>query len=458
MITDRAFLDALFWVSDEEDQPCYGIKLCEALMHICFKHMWSINLSVEVNRHVFEKKGVDNETVWAKGACTGEKVMQARTFGQDLFQMRRIFALRTILVLLSQALYFKPEEYLTILNPFFAYFTMRRAPFMKNLFFSLLNTVTSYDTHGLLGVGIPYVSSSDTFVREVKFMESVLSVFNVMMEYRPPTKDNVKFLIDGGFQSLKAIRDHFVKNFEPDGDEKPSAAEIEDLIHSELSTNEWYRLVQVIHGKTNLEPITTGFTNLAYNFVEHHNSFLPESVSVLPFYDDALITFWRFLHGNPHMLEEIVSDPQKCEKLTQAVLLCFSRSLKDPQKSNLLYVCVFILLTLSSSREYSINLNEPYNLKLPFEIQDFTPSSHANLLIQVIYQAVRVGPRVLQPLYKSLISIISNIAPYAKNLTKESCEAIMELLKRFSKSDFLRESEGNCKIVSNLFEAINYIL
>ena len=97
-------------------------------------------------------------------------------------------------------------------------------------------------------------------------------------------------------------------------------------------------------------------------------------------------------------------------------------------------------------------------MKLPFDLTDFVPSTHANLLIQVIHRAIKHGPRVLQPLYKSLVSIISNVAPYAKNLTKESSEAILYLIKRFSEIKFLRESEGNCKIVSNLMEAINYIL
>jgi len=39
----------------------------------------------------------------------------------------------------------------------------------------------------------------------------------------------------------------------------------------------------------------------------------------------------------------------------------------------------------------------------------------------------------LTPLYKSLVSIISNISPYVKNLTKESSECILGLVKRFAK-------------------------
>ena len=124
----------------------------------------------------------------------------------------------------------------------------------------------------------------------------------------------------------------------------------------------------------------------------------------------------------------------------------------------MLYVCVFILLTLSSSREFALMLNEPYTLAMPFDLPDFVPTTYANLLIQVVFRSIQVGPRVLAPLYKSLISIIANVAPYAKNLTKDSSEALFKLVKRFSTVEFLRESESNCKILSNSLEAVNYVL
>lgn len=57
-----------------------------------------------------------------------------------------------------------------------------------------------------------------------------------------------------------------------------------------------------------------------------------------------------------------------------------------------------------------------------------------------------------------MVSIISNISPYVKNLTKESSECILGLVKRFANVSFLKESENNTKVLANVFEAINYIL
>lgn len=65
---------------------------------------------------------------------------------------------------------------------------------------------------------------------------------------------------------------------------------------------------------------------------------------------------------------------------------------KDPLKSNMIYICVFILLTLSGSRDFSLSLNETFNLKLKFDIPEYTPTTFGNLLIQIIYRAIQVGP------------------------------------------------------------------
>ena len=120
------------------------------------------------------------------------------------------------------------------------------------------------------------------------------------------------------------------------------------------------------------------------------------------------------------------------EKILLSILLCFDKNKKDPLKSNMLYICVFILLTLSSSRDFAMFLNEPYTYKLEFDLPEFTPTTYANLLIQVIYRSIQVGPRVLSPLYKSLVSVIANVAPYTKFLTKDSSEAILKMVKLFS--------------------------
>jgi hypothetical protein len=71
---------------------------------------------------------------------------------------------------------------------------------------------------------------------------------------------------------------------------------------------------------------------------------------------------------------------------------------------------------------------------------------------------ISVGPLVMKPMYKSLVSVMSNTAPYVKNLSKLSFEAMVKTLNILSNESRLLESEENCRTITNLFEAINYML
>lgn len=105
-----------------------------------------------------------------------------------------------------------------------------------------------------------------------------------------------------------------------------------------------------------------------------------------------------------------------------------------------------------------MGLNDQYNLSIQFDLKEFEGGSYADLTYQVIQRMIKAGPSTLRPLYKSLVSVISNTAPYVKSLSKDSSEGIFALMKTFSDADLLRKREETSRILSNLFEAVNYIL
>ena len=117
-----------------------------------------------------------------------------------------------------------------------------------------------------------------------------------------------------------------------------------------------------------------------------------------------------------------------------------------------------MLLTFSGNRDFSMGLNEQYNLSVQFDLKDFEGGTYADLTYQVIQRMIKAGPSTLKPLYKSLVSVISNTAPYVKSLSKESAEGIFSLIKTFSDAELLKKREENSRILSNLFEAVNYVL
>jgi len=92
-----------------------------------------------------------------------------------------------------------------------------------------------------------------------------------------------------------------------------------------------------------------------------------------------------------------------------------------------MYLTIFMLLTISSSRELSMNLNNPFNFAIKLDVPEFV-GSYADLVFLSVYKLIHNGPRLLKPIYKSIIAIISNIAPYTKKLCREACDGLMYLV------------------------------
>lgn len=131
----------------------------------------------------------------------------------------RIALLRLMIIILSQPLYYGPDEYLLVLNPFSTYFTSRRAKNTKNLFVSLVNTIISYDCQGYvssilpnnISQGIPYLSAIDSSGDQESITTLSLHLLLILIEYKPPSLENLSYLIKGGHTSLNRIKDFFMK-------------------------------------------------------------------------------------------------------------------------------------------------------------------------------------------------------------------------------------------------------
>ena len=125
-----------------------------------------------------------------------------------------------------------------------------------------------------------------------------------------------------------------------------------------------------------------------------------------------------------------------------------------------MYLSIFLLLTISASRELAMNLNAPFTLNIKLDIGELAGQNYtyADLVFVSVYGLIKNGPRLLRPIYKSIIAILSNLAPYTKSLCKEACDGLMYLVQVFAKKEFLLEKEDNCKTLSSLMEAINYLI
>lgn len=215
----------------------------------------------------------------------------------------------------------------------------------------------------------------------------------------------------------------------------------------------------------NLDPLYEGFSKYFQNIIDTNATYLPQSLNVIPFYQEISILLWRFMTLNTHVFEDFTERADFHNIILLGVIILMDQSKKDPTKSNLMYLTIFLLLTISASRELAMNLNTPFNLNIKLdliEVSGWSASGNvytfADLVFVSVYGLIKNGPRLLRPIYKSIIAILSNIAPYTKNLCKEGCEGLMYLLNVFAKKEFLLEKEDNCKTLGSLIEAINYLI
>jgi len=125
-----------------------------------------------------------------------------------------------------------------------------------------------------------------------------------------------------------------------------------------------------------------------------------------------------------------------------------------------MYLTIFLLLTISASRELAMSLNAPFNLAIKLDLVELkgTSYTYADLVFVSVYGLIKNGPRLLKPIYKSIIAILSNLAPYTKCLCKEGCDGLIYLVQVFANNRFLMEKEDNCKTLGSLIEAINYLI
>jgi hypothetical protein len=133
--------------------------------------------------------------------------MEAPNHYETQYDGNRVILMRLLIVLLSQPLFHSPDEYLVILNPFSTYLTNRRCKNVKNLFVSLVNIIISYDC---AGYGIPYISAIDTAGDKETLTTLALHLMLILIEYKPPSIDNLRYLINGGHPSLKKIYSYFM--------------------------------------------------------------------------------------------------------------------------------------------------------------------------------------------------------------------------------------------------------
>ena len=293
--------------------------------------------------------------VWAAGAgVTSSDIPDATSRKYD---KNRIELLRLLLTASSDPLFGSAEEYNPLASRWLAVITAADAPNAICLFYSLLNTVLSYDTRSSFSEG-----------NHLKLVEISAQVLCVLLDCGlPGTPDPV---ID-----------------------KAGNPCVDFQVAAKGGFNIFRTLLARVDSSKDLTFIFDGFARLLRSVYEADSAYIKGSS--LGCHQELLVLFWKFLEENQFFMTHALT---KCDINQIIVPVCFLmyRSRRDPAQIGLVHICTFVLLKLSGERSFGVSLNRAFKTKLPIDLPLFH-GCHTDLLTITLHKLIVNGAYKLVP-------------------------------------------------------------
>jgi len=304
------------------------------------------------------------------------------------YDKNRIEVLRLLLAACSDPLFSPADEYNPLASRWMSIAVAADSPNASCLFYSLLNTVVSYDPSNSSFGGAKF--ASDTHVKLVELSAQVLCV-----------------LLDCGLSGSPVQYEN-----------KHGEAVIPVADAYESGFNVFRVLLARINRGRDLNVLFRGFVRLLRNAFESQSGILMNSPLRLDCYQELLVLLWKTLEENPLFLDFILTRCDVCELI---VPICYlmNVSRKESAQVGLVHICTFILLKLSGERSFGVSLNRPFRTKLPCDLPLFT-GSHADLICITLHKIVVSGSYRLVSLYSCFLTVICNFSPYWRSMVSSS--------------------------------------
>eukprot|EP00929_Paragymnodinium_shiwhaense_P105117 TRINITY_DN7003_c0_g1_i1.p1 TRINITY_DN7003_c0_g1~~TRINITY_DN7003_c0_g1_i1.p1 ORF type:complete len:755 (-),score=150.38 TRINITY_DN7003_c0_g1_i1:234-2498(-) len=354
---------------------------------------------------------VDSNVVWKGGVGVSSELPTMAT--QRAHLPARCEVLRCLLACLSGPLFQTADEYEERPPLWLLHFTGGDVVHTASLFCSLMATVFTYEPNGWMPYG--GVLSGGT---ETDIVDAALQVLCIAMDF-DPTEPSAE---DVGSGNVVIAKDPEA----PDGKKKVM--------------NVYRYMLQNISKDSEIDLIFKGIVRMLSSVYEATQSFLPNSVRSVGFYQEALVLLWHLITLNPAFLRRVV-ERLDTNQLVMPILFLLQQAQHSPQLVGLLHTATFVLLVLSSERSFSVRLNEPYTGKTPLQVPQFQ-GSHADLLTLAVHKVISDGLAKPQSdaLVEMLLTVLCNISPYVKSFALESCLKLLSLIERCSRPAYLFRS------------------
>ncbi|RHY10343.1 hypothetical protein DYB25_008439, partial [Aphanomyces astaci] len=204
------------------------------------------------------------------------------------------------------------------------------------------------------------------------------------------------------------------------------------------------------------ELLFNGLAKLLNNYHQAMNTLLPNSIKQIKCHQELLVLLWKLLDENKAFLQYTLKRADM-NRIVVPLLFLMYEGRKEPSKVGMIHICTFILLLLSGERDFAVNLNKPFELKLPLDLPPFH-GNHADLLIVCLHKVIVNGYEKLNSVYNCFLTIVSNISPYVKKLNMVSSVRLLRLFKLFSQPRYLFDNDANHHLIFFLLDTFNNLI
>eukprot|EP01133_Synstelium_polycarpum_P003611 gene3611-4138_t len=129
---------------------------------------------------------------------------------------------------------------------------------------------------------------------------------------------------------------------------------------------------------------------------------------------------------------------------------------KSQMTHGLVHIGTFILLVLSGERDFAISLNKNFSAHIVIDMPK--PQGYADMVIMVLYRLIIDNNERLESIFECILTVLSNLSPYIKNLSMLTCVKLMKLFEYLSSPRFLFANPHNHRYVHLLLESFNNLL
>ncbi|KAI8347275.1 high-temperature-induced dauer-formation protein-domain-containing protein [Mortierella sp. GBAus27b] len=387
---------------EEKSVPSYGQRLIKTLLDLLFTSGFTLPTALETKTRV-------SYVIWETGVGSSKPIGTSKELDDN-----RTEILRLLLVLFSRSMYIPPTAVMTIENRWIdTVVTGSDRQVTLAVLCSLINSALKYNPSGW---GLPYNHVMFSDQRELLVM-LCLQVIVVLLDYHVIEKPHS--LSTSSTSTGIRIDNQQMPGVDSTLSTSTGSTQAASV---ECAKNQFRYYLSRLHREQDFLFLVDGMYRILSNPMAASSTYLPGSTKQVKCHQETLMLCWKMLEVN------------KNTKMTH---------------------------TLSKDKAFGSCMNRPFDghASLPgnVKIQNFH-GTYGDYLICSVHNLISTTKRTLRSLYPALISTLSNVSPYLKNISPLASNRLLQLTTSFASPSFLLAEESNHELLSILLDTVCTIL